>query len=88
MNNIELHLYLRLDRRQKSKCDARMNISQREQYRGTVHLFIGTGRSLCKITFMPFMFTIDLRIIYRGRNGLFVFKSVLFSAAEVKLPCV
>jgi hypothetical protein len=28
-----------------------------EQYRGTVHLFIGTGRSLCKITFMPF--TID-----------------------------
>jgi hypothetical protein len=31
---------------------------------GTVHLFIGTGRSLCEITFMPFMFTIDLRTIY------------------------
>jgi hypothetical protein len=29
----------------------------REQYKGTVHLFIGTGRSLCKITFMPL--TID-----------------------------
>jgi hypothetical protein len=30
MNNIELHLYLRLDRRQKSKSDARVNTSQRE----------------------------------------------------------
>jgi hypothetical protein len=64
MNSIELHLYLRLDRRQKSKCDARVNTSQREQYGATVHLFIGTGRNLCKITFMPFMFTIDLRTIY------------------------
>jgi hypothetical protein len=27
--------------------------SQREQYTGTVHLFIGTGRSPDKITFMP-----------------------------------
>ena len=32
MNNIELHLYIRLVRRQKSKCDARVNTSQREQY--------------------------------------------------------
>jgi hypothetical protein len=64
MNNIELHLYLRLDRRQKSKRDTRVNTSQREQYEGTVHLFIGTGRSLYKITFMPFMFTMDLRTIY------------------------
>jgi hypothetical protein len=39
--------YLQLDRRQKKyKCDARANTSQREQYGGTVHLFIGTGRSL------------------------------------------
>jgi hypothetical protein len=60
MNNVELHWYLSLDERQKSKRDARMNTSQREQYRGTVHLFIGTGRSLCEITFMPFMFIIDL----------------------------
>jgi hypothetical protein len=78
MNNIELHLYLHLDRRQKSKRDARMNTSQREQYGGTVHLFIGTGRSLYKITSMPFMFTIDLRTIYRGLNSLFLFKSVPF----------
>jgi hypothetical protein len=63
-NNIELHLYLRLDRRQKSKRDARMNTNQREQYEGTVHLFIGTGRSLYEITSMPFMFTINLRTIY------------------------
>jgi hypothetical protein len=88
MNNIELHLYLRLDRRQKSKRDARMNTSQCEQYAGAVHLFIGIGRSLCKITFMPFMFTIDLRIIQRGLDSLFPFKSVPFSAAESKLPYV
>jgi hypothetical protein len=87
MNNIELHLYLRLDRRQKSERDARMNTSQHEQYMGTVHLFIGTGRSLCEITFMPFMFTIDLIIIYRGLDSLFLLKSVPFSAIEPKLPC-
>jgi hypothetical protein len=46
-NNIELHLYLWLDRRQKYKRDARTSTSQREQYGGTVHLFIGTGHSLC-----------------------------------------
>jgi hypothetical protein len=61
-NNIKLHLYLRLDRRQKYKSDAQASTSQCEQYRGIVHLFIGTGRSLCKITFMPFIFTIDLWI--------------------------
>jgi hypothetical protein len=87
MNNIKLNLYLWLDRRQKSKRDARVNTSQREQYGGTVHLFIGTGRSLCNITFMPFMFTIDLRTIYRGLDSLFLFKSVPFSAAEPKFPC-
>jgi hypothetical protein len=41
MNNIELHLYLRLDRRQKSKRNVRVSTSQREQYEGIVHLFIG-----------------------------------------------
>jgi hypothetical protein len=87
INNIELHLYLRLDRRQKSKRDARVNTSQCEQYGGTVHLFIGTGRNLCKITFMPFMFTIDLRTIYRELDSFFLFKSVPFSTIEPKLPC-
>jgi hypothetical protein len=86
-NNIELHLYLWLDRRQKYKRDARASTSQHEQYRGTVHLFIGTGRSLCEITFMPFVFTIDLRIICQGLDSLFLLKSVPFSATEPKLPC-
>jgi hypothetical protein len=86
MNNIALHLYLRLDRRQESERDARMNTSQREQYGVTVHLFIGTGHSLCKITSMPFIFTVDLRTIYRGLDSLFLFKLVPFSATEPKLP--
>jgi hypothetical protein len=30
----------------KYKRDAQANTSQREQYGGTVHLFIGTGRNL------------------------------------------
>jgi hypothetical protein len=85
MNIIVLHLYLRLDRRQKSKCDARMNTSQREQYDVTVHLLIGTRRSLCGITFMPLIFTIDLGVIYRGLDNIFPFKSVSFSTAEPKL---
>jgi hypothetical protein len=42
------------------KRDAQASTSQREQYGGTVHLFIGTGRSLWEITFMSFTFTIDL----------------------------
>jgi hypothetical protein len=53
-------MYLRLDRRQKYKHDARVNTSQREQYGGTVHLFIGIRRSLREITFMPFTFIIGL----------------------------
>jgi hypothetical protein len=64
MDNNELHLYLRLDRRCELKSDVRVNTSQREQYGATVHLFIGTGRSLCKITSKPLTFVIDLRIIY------------------------
>jgi hypothetical protein len=53
MNNIELHLYLRHDKRQKSKRDTQMNSSQRDQYVGIVQLFIGTGCSLYEITSMP-----------------------------------
>jgi hypothetical protein len=30
----------------KYKCDAKADTSQREQYGGTVHLFIGIGHSL------------------------------------------
>ena len=50
--------------------------SQREQYGNTVHLFIGTGRSPCKITFRPFAFDNNSIVIYLGLNSLFLFKSV------------
>ena len=70
----------------KAECE-RVSTIQREQYGGTVHLFIGTGRSLCKFTFMPFIFTIDSWINQRGLNSLFPFKSVSFSAIMPKLPC-
>jgi hypothetical protein len=70
----------------KSKCDARMNTSQREQYGGTVHLFTGTGCSLCKFTFMPFIFTIDLLTTQRGLYSLFPFKSVPFYGRWAEAP--
>jgi hypothetical protein len=47
--------------------------SQREQYGSTVHLFIGTGRSPCKIILMPLTFANDSIVIYRGLNSLFPF---------------
>jgi hypothetical protein len=61
--------------------------SQREPYRNTVHLFIGKGRSPCKITPMPFTFANDSIVIHRGPNSLFPFKLVLFSAIMSKVPC-
>jgi hypothetical protein len=86
-NNIELHLYLRLDRRQKSKRDARANTSQREQYGGTVHLFIDTGHSPVKITFMSSTTSYNYDTNYRGPIGLFFFKSVpLFVSRHVAMP--
>jgi hypothetical protein len=87
MNKIELHLYLRLDRRQKSKRDARMNTSQREQYGGIVHLFICTGRSLCEITFIPFTTNYNQDTNYHGPICLFIFKSVQpFVSRHVVMP--
>jgi hypothetical protein len=70
---------------EKSKLDTTVNTSQREQYGSTVHLFIGIGRSLCKITFMPFIFSTDLWTTQQGPDGLFPFKSVPFSVVEPKL---
>jgi hypothetical protein len=71
-------MYLRLDGRQKYKCDAQMNTSQREQYEGYCSSIYKHRAHPVKITFMPFMFTIDIRIIYRGLESLFLFKSVPF----------
>jgi hypothetical protein len=52
--------------------------NQREQYGGTVHLFIDTRHSPYKITFMPFTFDNNSIVIYQGLNSLFIFKSVSF----------
>jgi hypothetical protein len=71
-----LHLYLRLARRWECESDARVITIQREQYGVTIHLFIGTGRSLDKITFMSFTFTVDHKANYQGLGGLFSVKSV------------
>src|SRR5688572_23398539 len=61
--------------------------SQREQYGGTVHLFIGTGNNQYKITFMPFTLDNNSIVICRGLNSLFIFKSVSLVAAAPKLSC-
>jgi hypothetical protein len=61
--------------------------SQRVQYGSTVHLFIGTGRSPCKVTLVPFTFANNPIIIHQGLNSLFPFKSVSFSAIMPKLSC-
>jgi hypothetical protein len=50
--------------------------SQPKQYESTVHLFIGTGHSPCKITPRPFAFDNNSIVIYRGLDSLFLFKSV------------
>ena len=60
--------------------------SQREQYRSTVHLFIGTGRSPYKITLMPFTFIINSIIILRGLIWLFIFKSVSPFCCHAEAP--
>jgi hypothetical protein len=60
--------------------------SQREQYGSTIHLFIGTGRSPCKITPMPFTFANNSIVIHQGLNSHFPFKAVSFSAITPKLP--
>jgi hypothetical protein len=62
--------------------------SQREQYGGTVHLFIGTGHNPYKITFMPFTFDNNSIVVYRGLNSLFIFKSVPLFAVTPKLSCL
>jgi hypothetical protein len=58
--------------------------SQREQYGSTVHLFIGTGRSQCKITLMPFAFINNSIVILRCLIRLFIFKSVPLFCCHVE----
>jgi hypothetical protein len=54
-----------------------MIIIQREQYSVTVHLFIGTGRSPDKITFMSLTFTANLKVSYLGLSSLFVIPNIV-----------
>jgi hypothetical protein len=63
-----------------------VNTSQREQYGGTVHPFIGTGRSLCGFTFVSFTTGYNHDINYYGSIGLFIFKSVPPNVVMPKLP--
>jgi hypothetical protein len=58
--------------------------SQREQYGSTVHLFIDTGHSLCKITLMPFTFINNSIVILQGLIWLFIFKSIPLSCCHVE----
>jgi hypothetical protein len=63
------------------------NTSQREQYSVIVHLFIGTGRSPVKITFISLIINHKHNTNYQGLNGLFLFKSVLsFFSRHIIMP--
>jgi hypothetical protein len=65
------------------------NTGLREQYRGTVHLFIGTRHSPCKITSRPFTFADNFKVIHRGLNSLFPFQSVPLFCRYAEAPlCV
>jgi hypothetical protein len=80
-NDNKLQMYLRLEGKQKYQREAKTNAQcaitgEREQYWGTVHLFIGTGRSLCIITFMPFTMNYNNDTEYHGSLSHFIFKSV------------
>jgi hypothetical protein len=69
------------------KNDVQVITSQREQYRGTVHLFIGTGCNPVKVTFMSLITNYKHDISYHGLNGLSLFKSVLpFVSWRVVMP--
>jgi hypothetical protein len=73
-----LQVYLWLEGSENTSVTQKQMPSQREQYGSTVHLFIGTGRSPCKITFRPFVFDTNSIAIHRGLDSLFLFKSVSF----------
>jgi hypothetical protein len=53
-------------------------MTKREQYGGTVHLFIATGRNLCEFTFMSSTNDYNYYIVYHGLIGHLIFKSVHF----------
>jgi hypothetical protein len=62
-NNVNITIIPSVQQKVKSETSARVITIQREQYGVTVHLFIGTGRSPVKITFMSLTFTVIRRAI-------------------------
>ena len=62
--------HIRLARR--CKCRRAITI-QREQYDATVHIFIGTGRSRSKNTFMSLSSVYNYNTKYCGLNSLYPF---------------
>jgi hypothetical protein len=81
-------MYLQLEGDESTSVTQKRMPNQREQYGDTVHLFIGTGHSPYKITFMPFTFDNNSIVVYRVLNSLFISKSVSFSATTPKLSCL
>jgi hypothetical protein len=81
-NDNELQMYLRLEGKQKYQREAKTNaqyvITEKacEQYRGTVHLFIGTTHNLYIITFTPFTMNYNNDTECYGSLSHFIFKSV------------
>jgi hypothetical protein len=65
-----------LNVKQKYKRDVSVITGSREQYRDTVHLFIGTGCNLHKITFMSFTINYNNDTKHHGSLSQFIFKSV------------
>jgi hypothetical protein len=80
-------MYLQLEGDESTSVTQKWMPNQREQYGGTVHLFIGTGHNPYKITFMPFTLDNNSIVVYRGLNSLFIFKSVSLFVATPKLSC-
>jgi hypothetical protein len=71
----------------KYKRDTQASTSQREQYGGTVHLFIDTRRNSVKITFMSSTTSYNHDTNYHGLIGLFIFKSVQpFVSGRIVMP--
>jgi hypothetical protein len=80
-NDDKLQMYLRLEGKQKYQREAKANaqcviIGAREQCRDIVHLFIGTGCNLRKVTFMSFTIDYNNDTKHHGSSSQFIFKSV------------
>jgi hypothetical protein len=69
-----LHWYFRFARRHE--CE-RAITNQREQYSGTVHLFIGTGRSSSEITYIYLTLVYFYNTKHQGSSSLCSFSAII-----------